>query len=85
MVRKTLSNLATFFRDHNKPDPMKNGGNGIQPFVSSIIKLFKKCDLKEKSQKVITPNLLIHIYTRKNNNFSRYTADLYNGAFFFIR
>ena len=83
MVNKALSNLVTSFQDNNKPDPRKSGGNNIHLFISPITKLFNKCDPKEKAQKVITPKLLLHLYTRNNNQFSQHTADLWYGAFFF--
>ena len=76
MVNKALSNLVTSFQDNNKPDPRKSGGNNIHLFISPITKLFNKCDPKEKAQKVITPKLLLHLYTRNNNQFSQHTADL---------
>ena len=81
-VNKAISNLATSFSDNDHPDPRLNTDGKIHRHITSISKSFKRSDPQEKAQKAVTPMLLKHLFTRKDN-FSKHIADLINGAFFF--
>ena len=83
-ISSSLSHMAASFTNNDKQDPRLDADGNIHSHLQSITRSFKKSDPKEKAQKVITPQVLSHLYTRpKEDHFASHIADLCNGAFFF--